>query len=109
MARNDNNYWIDFGKPKAWDDQGLAFITEAPSLVQPEKVSAETATFNLPFISVGDLGRGKVMVIGNSRYNSVLVCPNGFSWNGGVNHQGECIASSDSNDMGNFSVMCCVI
>ncbi|TQO88875.1 SslE/AcfD family lipoprotein zinc metalloprotease [Vibrio cholerae] len=102
MARNDNNYWIDFGKPKAWDDQGLAFITEAPSLVQPEKVSAETATFNLPFISVGDLGRGKVMVIGNSRYNSVLVCPNGFSWNGGVNHQGECIASSDSNDMGNF-------
>ncbi|ENM5739949.1 SslE/AcfD family lipoprotein zinc metalloprotease [Vibrio mimicus] len=102
MARNDNNYWIDFGKPKAWDSQGLAFITEAPSQVKPEKVSAETTTFNLPFISLGELGKGKVMVLGNARYNSVLVCPNGFSWNGGVDQQGQCTLNSDSHDMGNF-------
>ncbi len=102
MARNDNNYWIDFGKPKAWDAQGLAFITEAPSQVEPEKVSAETATFNLPFISLGELGLGKVMVLGNARYNSILVCPNGFSWGGSVDQQGQCTASSDSDDMANF-------
>ncbi|WP_309303988.1 SslE/AcfD family lipoprotein zinc metalloprotease, partial [Vibrio metoecus] len=102
MARNDNNYWIDFGNPKAWDQKGLAFITEAPSLVKPDDVSAKTATFNLPFISVGELGKGKVMVLGNSRYNSVLVCPNGFSWNGKVDKQGACTASRDSDDMGNF-------
>ncbi|QIL86439.1 SslE/AcfD family lipoprotein zinc metalloprotease [Vibrio sp. HDW18] len=102
MARNDNNYWIDFGKPKAWDAQGLAFITEAPSQVEPEKVSAETATFNLPFISLGELGQGKVMVLGNARYNSILVCPNGFSWGGSVDQQGNCTAGSDSDDMANF-------
>ncbi|MGL4830601.1 MAG: SslE/AcfD family lipoprotein zinc metalloprotease, partial [Vibrio sp.] len=102
MARNDNNYWIDFGNPKAWDAQQLAFITEAPSSVKLEKVSAETATFNLPFISIGDLGQGKVMVLGNSRYNSVLVCPNGFSWNGGQHADGQCVANGDSDDMGNF-------
>lgn len=102
MARNDNNYWIDFGQPKAWDAQGLAFITEAHSSVVPEKVSAETATFNLPFMSIGELGKGKVMVMGNARYNSVLVCPNGFSWNGGVNPGGSCKQSGDTDDMANF-------
>ncbi|CSB11343.1 accessory colonization factor AcfD [Vibrio cholerae] len=76
MARNDNNYWIDFGKPKAWDSNSLAFITEAPSTVVPDKVSEDTSTFNLPFISLGEIGKGKLMVLGNARYNSVLVCPN---------------------------------
>uniref|UniRef100_UPI0039B5E8FE DUF4092 domain-containing protein n=1 Tax=Vibrio vulnificus TaxID=672 RepID=UPI0039B5E8FE len=90
------------GQPKAWDAQGLAFITEAPSSAVPEKVSAETATFNLPFMSIGELGEGKVMVMGNARYNSVLVCPNGFSWNGGVNPDGSCKQSSDADDMANF-------
>lgn len=102
MARNDNNYWIDFGKPKAWNPQDLAYITEAPATVKLEKVDGETASFNLPFISVGDLGSGKVMVLGNARYNSVLVCPNGFSWNGGKNEENQCVVSSDSDDMGNF-------
>lgn len=50
MARNDNNYWIDFGKPKAWDSNSLAFITEAPSTVVPDKVSEDTSTFNLPLL-----------------------------------------------------------
>lgn len=102
MARNDKNYWLDFGKPQAWDDNGLAYITEAPSKVVPDKVDSSNATFNLPFISIGELGKGKVMVMGNARYNSVLVCPNGFSWNGSVNSQGQCNVSSDSDDMANF-------
>ncbi|HCH0394809.1 TPA: SslE/AcfD family lipoprotein zinc metalloprotease [Vibrio parahaemolyticus] len=102
MARNDKNYWLDFDKPQAWDENGLAYITEAPSKVKPKKVDASNATFNLPFISIGDLGKGKVMVMGNARYNSVLVCPNGFSWNGGVNDQGQCTGNTDSDDMANF-------
>nr|WP_283597496.1 SslE/AcfD family lipoprotein zinc metalloprotease [Photobacterium phosphoreum] len=106
MARNDNNYWIKFGDKKAWDEKSLAYITEAPSTVEPEKVGAETATFNLPFISIGELGTGKVMMVGHNRYNSILVCPDSYSWNGSVDNNGVCSQrdadSMDSPDMGNF-------
>ncbi|RYU68456.1 DUF4092 domain-containing protein [Aliivibrio finisterrensis] len=102
MARNDNNYWLKFGDKKAWDEKGLAYITEAPSTVIPDNVGASTATFNLPFVSIGELGKGKVMVMGNARYNSVLVCPNGYSWNGSVNAEGQCSVTTDSDDMTHF-------
>ncbi|MBY5979170.1 SslE/AcfD family lipoprotein zinc metalloprotease [Ferrimonas balearica] len=102
MARNDNNYWIPFGAPKAWDQHGLAYITEAPSTVVPERVGGETATFNLPFVSMGEIGQGKVMVMGNARYHSILVCPNGYSWQGGVDAEGQCRQSGDSDDMKHF-------
>ncbi|ABZ78039.1 conserved hypothetical protein [Shewanella halifaxensis HAW-EB4] len=102
MARNDNNYWIPFGANKAWDKDTLAYITEAPSTVVPDKVSGETATFNLPFISIGEIGLGKIMVMGNARYNSVLVCPNGYSWNGGIDDKSQCRVASDSDDMKHF-------
>lgn len=102
MARNDNNYWLPFGQQKAWDQHGLAYITEAPSTVIAERVGANTATFNLPFISIGEMGQGKVMVMGNARYNSILVCPNGYSWQGGVDNQGQCTNSNDSDDMKHF-------
>ncbi|MCL1039860.1 SslE/AcfD family lipoprotein zinc metalloprotease [Shewanella submarina] len=102
MSRNDNNYWLPFGAKKAWDKDTLAYITEAPSTVVPELVGGETATFNLPFISIGEIGQGKVMVMGNARYNSVLVCPNGFSWHGGIDDAGQCRLNSDSNDMKYF-------
>ena len=106
MARNDNNYWIKFGDKKAWDEKSLAYITEAPSTVEPENVGAETATFNLPFISIGELGTGKVMMVGHNRYNSILVCPDNYSWDGSVDNNGVCSQrdadSMDSPDMGNF-------
>ncbi|GAL04071.1 accessory colonization factor AcfD precursor [Photobacterium aphoticum] len=103
MARNDNNYWLAFGEKKAWDSRGLAYITEAPSTEQPDKVGGDTATFNLPFISIGELGKGKVMVMGHSRYNSVLVCPNGYSWHGWVNSETrQCGLDTDSDDMKHF-------
>ncbi|MCP4954356.1 MAG: SslE/AcfD family lipoprotein zinc metalloprotease [Photobacterium aquimaris] len=106
MARNDNNYWIKFGDKKAWDEKSLAYITEAPSTVVPENVTANTATFNLPFISIGELGTGKVMMVGNNRYNSILVCPDSYSWNDGVDNNGVCWQrkdrANDSEDMGNF-------
>ncbi|WP_363316462.1 SslE/AcfD family lipoprotein zinc metalloprotease [uncultured Photobacterium sp.] len=106
MSRNDNNYWIKFGDKKAWDEKSLAYITEAPSTVVPENVTADTATFNLPFISIGELGAGKVMMVGNNRYNSILVCPDSYSWNDGVDNNGVCWQrkdrANDSEDMGNF-------
>lgn len=74
MARNDKNYWLAFGEKRAWDKNELAYITEAPSIVQPENVTRDTATFNLPFISLGQVGEGKLMVIGNPHYNSILRC-----------------------------------
>lgn len=102
MARNDKNYWLAFGEKRAWDKNELAYITEAPSIVQPENVTRDTATFNLPFISLGQVGDGKLMVIGNPHYNSILRCPNGYSWNGGVNKDGQCTLSGDSDDMKHF-------
>lgn len=102
MARNDKNYWLAFGEKRAWDKNELAYITEAPSLVEPENVTRDTATFNLPFISLGQVGEGKLMVIGNPHYNSILRCPNGYSWGGGVNSKGECTLSGDSDDMKHF-------
>ncbi|HGC4231531.1 TPA: lipoprotein metalloprotease SslE [Escherichia coli] len=102
MARNDKNYWLAFGEKRAWDKNELAYITEAPSIVQPENVTRDTATFNLSFISLGQVGEGKLMVIGNPHYNSILRCPNGYSWGGGVNSKGECTLSGDSDDMKHF-------
>lgn len=102
MARNDKNYWLAFGEKRAWDKNELAYITEAPSLVEPENVTRDTATFNLPFISLGQVGEGKLMVIGNPHYNSILRCPNGYSWEGGVDKNGQCTRNSDSNDMKHF-------
>lgn len=60
-------------RKRAWDKNELAYITEAPSLVEPENVTRDTATFNLPFISLGQVGEGKLMVIGNPHYNSICV------------------------------------
>ena len=102
MARNDKNYWLAFGEKRAWDKNELAYITEAPSIVEPENVTRDTATFNLPFISLGQVGEGKLMVIGNPYYNSILRCPNGYSWEGGVDKNGQCTRNSDSDDMKHF-------
>ncbi|MEH0688114.1 SslE/AcfD family lipoprotein zinc metalloprotease [Vibrio cholerae] len=102
MARNDDNYWIDFGQPRAWDEHSLAYITESPSKVVPGKVNKESTTFDLPFVTLGKVGKGQVMVLGHAHYNSILVCPNGYSWDGSVNKEGECEKPGDSDDMANF-------
>ena len=98
MARNDNNWWIPFAQPKAWDPRGLAYITEYPSQVVPDTVGDETATFGLPFISIGPIGQGKVMMMGNPYYHSILLCPNGYRHNGGKNGS-KCTLSGDPDDM----------
>lgn len=102
MARNDKNYWIPLGELRAWDKNGLAYITESPSKEEPENMTADAATFNLPFISLGSVGNGKLMVMGNQYYNSILRCPNGYSWGGGVKNDGTCKVTSDPDDMKHF-------
>ncbi|WP_419243535.1 SslE/AcfD family lipoprotein zinc metalloprotease [Photobacterium leiognathi subsp. mandapamensis] len=103
MPRNDNNFWLRFGEKKAWDERSLAYITESPSTVKPDLVGGNTATFNLPFISIGEVGAGKVMLLGNSKYNTILVCPDGYSWDNGVSDKGACWNNTqDSEDMANF-------
>ncbi|WP_232610286.1 SslE/AcfD family lipoprotein zinc metalloprotease [Photobacterium phosphoreum] len=106
MTRNDNNFWLGFNEKKAWDERGLAYITEAPSMVKPAFVGADTATFGLPFISLGELGAGQAMLLGNARYTSILVCPRNYSWEGGVTSEGKCIVpagrTTDTADMANF-------
>ena len=106
MTRNDNNFWLGFKEKKAWDERGLAYITEAPSIVEPAVVGADTATFGLPFISLGELGAGQAMLLGNARYTSILVCPRNYSWEGGVTSEGKCIVpagrATDTADMENF-------
>jgi accessory colonization factor AcfD len=103
MPRNDNNQWLRFGDKKAWDERSLAYITENPSKVKPSIVGENTATFGLPFIGMGEIGTGKVMLVGNSKYNTILVCPEGYSWDNGVNGDGQCWnKTNDSKDMANF-------
>ena len=102
MARNDVNYWIPFGEKAAYDENKMAFITEAPSQVIPDNVSGAIATYNLPFIAIGEIGLGKVMVVGNARYNSILTCPNGYIEGGGVDSQGQCMRTSDPDNMKHF-------
>ncbi|WP_163390510.1 SslE/AcfD family lipoprotein zinc metalloprotease [Enterovibrio norvegicus] len=102
MARNDNNYWISFGEYKAYDEGDLAYITEKPSAQIVDKVGGSTATYGLPFASLGQIGAGKIMVVGNARYNSILVCPTNYSWNNAVNNSAECVGREDSNDMKHF-------
>ncbi|SJZ68132.1 SslE/AcfD family lipoprotein zinc metalloprotease [Photobacterium toruni] len=106
MTRNDNNFWLGFKEKKAWDERGLTYITEAPSIVEPAVVGADTATFGLPFISLGELGAGQAMLLGNARYTSILVCPRNYSWEGGVTSEGKCIVpagrATDTADMANF-------
>lgn len=65
MVCNDNNYWIDFGKFKVWDLNSLVFIIEVFFIVVFDKVFEDILIFNLFFISLGEIGKGKLMVLGN--------------------------------------------
>ena len=102
MARNDINYWIPFGEKAAYDENGMAYITESPSTAAPHTISGANATFNLPFIAIGEIGKGKLMMVGNARYNNILVCPNGFIEGGSVDAQGQCTRKSDADNMKHF-------
>ncbi|ENN6470229.1 SslE/AcfD family lipoprotein zinc metalloprotease [Vibrio vulnificus] len=85
MPRTDRNKELDFGEQQAWTREGRAYIAEWPGVDMPEipLVSKDNATFGLPFITAGEIGQGKIVVMGNSLYPNVLACPDNY-WNSGA-------------------------
>ncbi|MGR5464642.1 DUF4092 domain-containing protein, partial [Photobacterium damselae] len=106
MARTDKNLQIPFGQLAAFDaldralpsveagttytdyqnnyvmaaPQDLADLPNGDDWTQHSlKVSGENASFALPNIAVGQIGKGKVVVMGSSHYFSTLIAPNAYS------------------------------
>ncbi len=46
--------------------------------LRPPKVSEDNATFNLPGISTGQIGKGSVVFMGSGHYPIVLSCPDSY-------------------------------
>ncbi len=108
MARNDANAEIPFGGLAVKDKLGRPFVQlftdpkQSPTYLdsftkiywnlkeQSEEykawtessyyVNKETATFGLPFVVTGRIGQGRLLVLGNTYYNSILVSPNHYSY-----------------------------
>ncbi|MGL4449246.1 MAG: DUF4092 domain-containing protein, partial [Aeromonas sp.] len=87
MPRNDKNHWLATGQEQAWQrdgqtpyllDTGLLPEAEVITLARPPLVSAENMSFGLPGMSVGRIGQGKVVFMGNGQYPSVLSCPDSY-------------------------------
>lgn len=106
MPRNDINKAIPFGNPQAWTREGKPYIAEYPGVVMPEipTVNDGNATYGLPFVTVGELGAGKVVFMGNSMYPSILSCPDNF-WANDHNEiridstNKTCTADTEENDV----------
>ncbi|MCP3697226.1 MAG: SslE/AcfD family lipoprotein zinc metalloprotease [Aliivibrio sp.] len=133
MPRSDLNAYIPFGQLAVTDKFSRPFFTltndpkttptyidaknkthwnlkdqpvAADSVESSYKMNKETAIFELPFVVSGKIGEGKVLVLGNSLYNSILVCPENYSYNSSSN-DGVCVngnGTTDSLDMFNFFV-----
>ncbi|MGR5231137.1 SslE/AcfD family lipoprotein zinc metalloprotease [Vibrio rotiferianus] len=140
MARNDMNADIPFGGLAKKDKLGRPFVqlfndpAQSPTYLdsftkiywnlkeQPGNydgwsessyyVNKDTATFGLPFVVTGRIGQGRLLVLGNTYYNSILVSPNHYSFE--VNPLKEVDAEgnkyrnqdgrADPDDMFNFFV-----
>ena len=86
MPRNDSNFWQSFGKDQAWTRELKPHVVDAKTIDEnslvtmkrPPVVGDTNATFNLPGITVGEIGQGRVIFIGNAFYSSVLSCPDSY-------------------------------
>ncbi|HIF9243084.1 TPA: SslE/AcfD family lipoprotein zinc metalloprotease [Photobacterium damselae] len=86
MPRMDSNYWLPFGKEQAWTREFKPHIVDATTIdadskvtmLRPPKVSDDNATFNLPGISTGQIGKGSVVFMGSGHYPIVLSCPDSY-------------------------------
>ncbi|MGL5949120.1 MAG: SslE/AcfD family lipoprotein zinc metalloprotease, partial [Aeromonas sp.] len=118
--RSDSNFWLAAGAQTAWQPEtGNPFVLDATTLPnganataplqRPPLVAASNMRFDLPGISAGQIGQGKVVFLGNVMYPSILSCPDNY-WAGNDlsvdNYQ--CNASltdpamSDSGSMAQF-------
>ncbi|GIU49059.1 hypothetical protein TUM4438_31870 [Shewanella sairae] len=104
MPRNDVNYWLPFGAEQAYRrDDGFPYVTDAKiidvnsdvALKRPEIVGKDTATYNLPVVTAGEIGQGKVVFMGNSMYPNILSHPTNY-WAGGED------AGKDNGSMPRF-------
>lgn len=105
MDRNDINRLIPFNSAQAWTREGKPYIAEYPGITMPKvpTVEDDIATYGLPFVSAGEIGKGKVVFMGNSMYPSILSCPDNFWANGWnevrVNAQSkECTSNVTGSD-----------
>ncbi|BCN24301.1 SslE/AcfD family lipoprotein zinc metalloprotease [Vibrio alfacsensis] len=80
MPRNDRNGQLPFGQPQKWTRDGKPFVVSHPGVTMPPVplVSSDSVTYNLPFVASGEIGRGKVISMGNIYYLDILACPNTF-------------------------------
>lgn len=82
-SRADINREIPLGEPQAWTREGRPHITtdQNVTLPPPPLVNKENVTFTMPFVTAGEIGKGKVVFMGNSLYPSIISCPNAY-WAG---------------------------
>lgn len=82
MPRSDINRELDFGEPQAWTREGRPYIATWPGIDMPAipTVSKDNATFGFPFVTAGEIGQGKIVMMGNGLYPSILSCPDNY-WN----------------------------
>ncbi|WP_162063150.1 SslE/AcfD family lipoprotein zinc metalloprotease [Vibrio taketomensis] len=93
MARNDNSHWLPLEQEAAWTrgsgtDKKAYFVdatvldaSSTVTLQRPMVLKKDNVTFDLPFVTAGELGRGHVVYLGNTMYTSVLSCPDNY-WAG---------------------------
>ncbi|MGL4733579.1 MAG: SslE/AcfD family lipoprotein zinc metalloprotease, partial [Enterovibrio sp.] len=80
MARSDSNKWIPFGEKQAWTRENRPFLPAYPNVTMRPipVVDKNNTTFNFPFVTAGEIGKGKIVMMGNSLYPSILSCPDAY-------------------------------
>ncbi|HDY8067421.1 TPA: SslE/AcfD family lipoprotein zinc metalloprotease [Vibrio vulnificus] len=80
--RTDLNRELDFGEQQAWTREGRPYIAQWPGIDMPAipSVTKDNATFGFPFVTAGEIGAGKIVMMGNGMYPSILSCPDNY-WN----------------------------
>ena len=105
MARADINKDIPFGLPQAWTREGRPYIATHPTINMPAipEVSKENATFGFPFVTAGEIGKGKVVFMGNSLYPSIISCPDNYWANDSLRIDGAAKTCTTTSDLTNDS------
>ncbi|MGR5131733.1 SslE/AcfD family lipoprotein zinc metalloprotease [Vibrio alfacsensis] len=82
MPRADINRELDFGEQQAWTREGRPYIAQWPEINMPAipTVNKDNTTFGFPFVTAGEIGAGKIVMMGNGMYPSILSCPENY-WN----------------------------
>lgn len=101
MPRSDINKELAFGEPQAWTREGKPYIAAYPNVIMPEipKVSKDNATFGFPFVTAGEIGKGKIVFMGNSLYPSILSCPENYWANDELQIDSENSVCTTNNDL----------